>query len=823
MSKNRNQRTPLRPQNTSSFNAEQQRIVDGIYDVLEANDIKARNATDFANRAGQLASLARSTAQALVRPVEVKEVVGAIEVTNIQTDVLVEWSDIQVILRDRTRFTVADGQFAYEIDYTEQDPEPRIFYYDKARNTITSNTLEAWLDSDEAYDIVNYTELFSVVQNTNVDRISDPAAPFVSVFPKQIATGLFAAKEANVDASIEEMLTAFENSIIAIVGSHINQETSAIALGNPLRIDLPKASRLLLVSGKEPYFIELSAIARAGDTSISIKSQYIEAYKGAKIVHDQVSQQSQLQISPEKVLIQAQSAAGNASSALSLITTANSAINTLTTNLSTTSTNASNALTQISTANSAITTLESALNGIDLSAIATLSTSVTAVEGEVDTIQATTIMRASVGAGNVASITVSAIDGTNPTTNIKIAGANIDLAGLVTIWNADSTDSTRIDGGRLINNSVTTNELNADVVNAVSAIVVGNSTFISDVASAIDGSTFSGIAVYKGATTPTGGTYVIGDRWLKDTQVGGVARNLPHVWDGSAWIREFTVIVDGDFQTGSINANKIIGDDLSSLRATTGFLTVNDRIIVGVDGFIRGNSYEPSLVGTGSGFYLGAAGNVYQLAVGNGKKYIHYDGTELLIGEGKIVEAVTFTGTAGRFETIEDALNGTTNGGAVMSTAGFFAGEAGQTTATSNIRVLSNGSAFIKGEIEADSGILGNLTVSGALTLGSAGGITSSYTAGNGYTKSIIINRDLVSVRNQINADYNIVYLENGALNFSNKVIDASLGINFDGYITSTRGIQGHYKSSDGSAGFTGSILGTETAIVKDGIITGKS
>jgi len=127
MSKNRNQRTPLRPQNTSSFNAEQQRIVDGIYDVLEANDIKARNATDFANRAGQLASLARSTAQALVRPVEVKEVVGAIEVTNIQTDVLVEWSDIQVILRDRTRFTVADGQFAYEIDYTEQDPEPRIF------------------------------------------------------------------------------------------------------------------------------------------------------------------------------------------------------------------------------------------------------------------------------------------------------------------------------------------------------------------------------------------------------------------------------------------------------------------------------------------------------------------------------------------------------------------------------------------------------------------------------------------------------------------------------------------------------------------------
>ncbi len=229
------------------------------------------------------------------------------------------------------------------------------------------------------------------------------------------------------------------------------------------------------------------------------------------------------------------------------------------------------------------------------------------------------------------------------------------------------------------------------------------------------------------------------------------------------------------------------------------------------------------MVGTGSGFYLGAAGNVYQLAVGNGKKYIHYDGTELLIGEGKIVEAVTFTGTAGRFETIEDALNGTTNGGAVMSTAGFFAGEAGQTTATSNIRVLSNGSAFIKGEIEADSGILGNLTVSGALTLGSAGGITSSYTAGNGYTKSIIINRDLVSVRNQINADYNIVYLENGALNFSNKVIDASLGINFDGYITSTRGIQGHYKSSDGSAGFTGSILGTETAIVKDGIITGKS
>jgi len=67
----------------------------------------------------------------------IKEVLGVVSVTNIQTDVLVEWSDIVVILQDGTRFTVADGQFAYEIDYrSDQAVEPIVFYYDKARNTI---------------------------------------------------------------------------------------------------------------------------------------------------------------------------------------------------------------------------------------------------------------------------------------------------------------------------------------------------------------------------------------------------------------------------------------------------------------------------------------------------------------------------------------------------------------------------------------------------------------------------------------------------------------------------------------------------------------
>ena len=252
----------------------------------------------------------------------IKEVLGVVSVTNIQTDVLVEWSDIVVILQDGTRFTVADGQFAYEIDYrSDQAVEPIVFYYDKPRNTILNKNDEDWSNSVEFLEGVNAVELFRVVGNTDADISGDPAAPFVSVFPKQIAQGLFAAKEAQKEATLNEVIWDYRSDFICKIGQDLDGDYTSIAVDPfyPVRVTIPSGSDLKIVSGDKTYQVTTTALVQTGDLSIPIQQAFIVAYKDAVVKYDVAFDGSQVLVQPSQVLVIAQNATADSSAALQLI------------------------------------------------------------------------------------------------------------------------------------------------------------------------------------------------------------------------------------------------------------------------------------------------------------------------------------------------------------------------------------------------------------------------------------------------------------------------------------------------------------------------
>ncbi len=203
----------------------------------------------------------------------------------------------------------------------------------------------------------------------------------------------------------------------------------------------------------------------------------------------------------------------------------------------------------------------------------------------------------------------------------------------------------------------------------------------------------------------------------------------PYRYNGTTFERAYAIVDGGDIIANTITVREANVDSLLSETAT-----ITNTLTLGSSAIIQANSFTPSGVGTGSGIFIGDDSGTYELAVGNGSKYLHYDGTDVLINRGKTVELLNIIGDSGIIKTTENALgtgSGTAEGGVVIDKDGFYAGTSSQTPATANIRILSTGAGEFKGKITATSGELKTLDVLGTLTMGTGGVlITSGFTEG---------------------------------------------------------------------------------------------
>jgi len=542
----------------------------------------------------------------------IKEVLGVVSVTNIQTDVLVEWSDIVVILQDGTRFTVADGQFAYEIDYrSDQAVEPIVFYYDKARNTILNKNEEAWFNSLEFLEGVNAVELFSVVGNTDADISGDTAAPFVSVFPKQIAQGLFAAKEAQKEATLNEVIWNYRSDFICKIGQDLDGDYTSIAVDPfyPVRVTIPSGSDLKIVSGDKTYQVTTTALVQTGDLSIPIQQAFIVAYKDAVVKYDVAFDGSQVLVQPSQVLVIAQNATADSSAALQLIAGQGTALASL----------SAEVLGENGNANTA---------GIKFDVTQIASRSVL----QVDT------------AGNIASI--SLLSGVTDS-SVKINANQIDVNGETTFFAG-------------ITRAISEGEI--DVPDGVS-------TFFQE-------------------TAPTGTDYLVGDLWF-DTSAS--KSGMPHRWNGTIWAQAFVTINGGLITADSITANSIlIGDLFSKNISITGALKAQQED--NASNFVQ-------LSGSG---ILAQQGGITKFS-------IPLDGDPTFTG---VITNTTVDLWTTILRTNPDVQG---NGGLIVDDEGIRAYNGDDANPT--VSIFATGAASFAGNIEALSGNLGNLNVTGNLAL----------------------------------------------------------------------------------------------------------
>lgn len=88
--------------------------------------------------------------------------------------------------------------------------------------------------------------------------------------------------------------------------------------------------------------------------------------------------------------------------------------------------------------------------------------------------------------------------------------------------------------------------------------------------------------------------------------------------------------------------------------------------------------------------------------------------------------------TSGVIRTSATVGDGTANSaGILINNAGIYAYAVNQTGAGANVRILKNGDAYFKGDLDANSGTLANLNVDGTITVGTDGDIRSeNYVSG---------------------------------------------------------------------------------------------
>jgi hypothetical protein len=108
-------------------------------------------------------------------------------------------------------------------------------------------------------------------------------------------------------------------------------------------------------------------------------------------------------------------------------------------------------------------------------------------------------------------------------------------------------------------------------------VLEGQTTFLTDFYKNLSATSFvivSDTAPDERPTTPTPTLLEIGDVWINTT--GGL--DLPHNWNGTGWIRGFTVVDAGNVTTGTLNANNVT---IRASDSATTFVEINSGGITG--------------------------------------------------------------------------------------------------------------------------------------------------------------------------------------------------------------------------------------------------
>jgi hypothetical protein len=108
-------------------------------------------------------------------------------------------------------------------------------------------------------------------------------------------------------------------------------------------------------------------------------------------------------------------------------------------------------------------------------------------------------------------------------------------------------------------------------------VLEGQTTFLTDFYKNLSATSFvivSDTTPAERPTTPTPTPLEIGDVWINTT--GGL--DLPHNWNGTGWIRGFTVVDAGNVTTGTLNANNVT---IRASDSATTFVEINSSGITG--------------------------------------------------------------------------------------------------------------------------------------------------------------------------------------------------------------------------------------------------
>jgi hypothetical protein len=108
-------------------------------------------------------------------------------------------------------------------------------------------------------------------------------------------------------------------------------------------------------------------------------------------------------------------------------------------------------------------------------------------------------------------------------------------------------------------------------------VLEGQTTFLTDFYKNLSATSFvivSDTTPAERPTTPTPTPLEIGDVWINTT--GGL--DLPYNWNGTGWIRGFTVVDAGNITTGTLNANNVT---IRASDSATTFVEINSSGITG--------------------------------------------------------------------------------------------------------------------------------------------------------------------------------------------------------------------------------------------------
>jgi hypothetical protein len=181
------------------------------------------------------------------------------------------------------------------------------------------------------------------------------------------------------------------------------------------------------------------------------------------------------------------------------------------------------------------------------------------------------------------------------TEGVKIEGAKIDIAGLVTVLNADGSAGTMIDGDKLVNRSITTTQLNVDQI-------FGNSAVISKIQSdSISSASIHANQINAGTINANR----IGSQTISSSKLASNA------------------VISRTIASNAVTANKISVTSLSAINANLGIVTTG-RLLSGNNNMDL-NLNTGNLTMRNANFTLGGGADIGFTSAGNRLFYERHD------------------------------------------------------------------------------------------------------------------------------------------------------------------------------------------------------